>query len=65
MPRKPGPLTQFVNAALAAAKLLEPKTQRVHLTSSTLTMSDDVKAWITKTEQDLLAKLPNGPVVIS
>jgi hypothetical protein len=56
---------QFVNAALAAAKLLEPKTQHVHLTSSTLKAPEDVKAWVSKTEQDLLAKLPNGPIVIS
>lgn len=56
---------QFVNATLAAAKLLEPKTQHVHLTSSTLKTSADVKAWITETERDLLAKLPDGPVVIS
>ncbi|HLA40467.1 MAG TPA: BREX system P-loop protein BrxC, partial [Candidatus Glassbacteria bacterium] len=53
---------QFSNAALAAAKLLEPKTQLVHLTSSTLKTADDVKGWITKTEKDLLAKLAGGPV---
>jgi hypothetical protein len=56
---------QFRNAALAAAKLLEPKTQHVRLTSSTLKTPEDVEAWITKTKQDLLAKLPSGPVVIS
>jgi hypothetical protein len=56
---------QFKNAALAAAKLLEPKTQQVHLTSATLKTPEDVKAWIGKTEQDILAKLANGPVVIS
>lgn len=56
---------QFVNVALTAAKLLEPKTQRVHLTSATLKTSDDVKSWITKTEQELVAKLSAGPVVIS
>jgi hypothetical protein len=56
---------QFMNAALAAAKLLSPKTQHVRLTSPTLKTPEDVKVWITKTEQDLLAKLPKGPVVIS
>lgn len=56
---------QSVNAALAAARLLEPKTQHMHLTSSTLKTAEDVKAWLTKTEQDLLTKLANGPVVIS
>jgi hypothetical protein len=56
---------QFVNAALRAAKLLEPKTQHVHLTSSTLKTTEDVKEWVSKTEQGLLSKLKDGPVVIS
>ena len=56
---------QFVNAALTAAKLLEPKTQHVHLTSSTLKTAVDVKEWVTKTEQNILSKLKDGPVVIS
>ena len=56
---------QFARAAMAAAKLLEPKTQRVHLTSDTLKTEQEVKAWLVGTEKDLLAKLKNGPVVIS
>lgn len=56
---------QFARATLAAAKLLEPKTQHVHLTSGTLKTEQDVKAWLANTEQDLLAKLKTGPVVIS
>jgi hypothetical protein len=56
---------QFANAALAAAKLLEPKTQRVHLTSGTLKSEQEVKAWLRDTEKNLLAKLKNGPVVVS
>jgi hypothetical protein len=56
---------QFINAAIAAAKMLEPKTQSVHLTSGTLKTSQEVKAWIAKTEKDLLSKLDTGPVVIS
>lgn len=56
---------QFARAALAAAKLLEPKTQRVHLTSGTLKTEQDVKDWLAGTEEDLLAKVKNGPVVIS
>lgn len=51
--------------AMAAAKLLEPKTQRVHLTSGTLKTEAEVKAWLAGTEKDLLAKLKDGPVVIS
>jgi PAS domain-containing protein len=56
---------QFVNAVLTAARLLEPKTQHVHLTSSTLKTTEDVKEWVSKTEQGLLSKLKDGPVVIS
>jgi hypothetical protein len=56
---------QFARAAMAAAKLLEPKTQRVHLTSGTLKTEQEVKAWLAGTEKDLLAKLKSGPVVIS
>ena len=37
---------QFARAAVAAAKLLEPKTQRVHLTSGTLKTEQEVKAWL-------------------
>ncbi len=50
---------------MAAAKLLEPKTQQVHLTSGTLKTEKDVKAWLADTEKELLAKLKSGPVVIS
>ncbi len=56
---------QFARAAIAAAKLLEPKTQHVHLSSGTLKTDQEVKAWLTDTEKDLLAKLKKGPVVIS
>jgi hypothetical protein len=56
---------QFTRAAVAAAKLLEPKTQRVHLTSGTLKTEQEVKAWLAGTEKDLLGKLKDGPVVIS
>jgi hypothetical protein len=56
---------QFARAALAAAKLLEPKTQHVHLSSGTLKTEQEVKAWLANTEKDLLAKLKTGPVVIS
>jgi len=58
-------IQQFARAAMAAAKLLEPKTQRVHLTSGTLKTEQEVKAWLAGTEKDLLAKLKNGPVVIA
>ena len=56
---------QFARAAMATAKLLEPKTQRVHLTSGTLKTEQQVKAWLAGTEKDLLSKLKNGPVIVS
>ncbi len=56
---------QFARAAIAAAKLLEPKTQHVHLASSTLKTEQEVKDWLAGAEKDLLAKIKKGPVVIS
>ena len=55
---------RFRQAALAAAKLLEPKTQSVKLKSGTLKTAEEVKAWLAETEADLLAKLKKGPIVI-
>ncbi|MBP7937491.1 MAG: BREX system P-loop protein BrxC [Phycisphaerae bacterium] len=55
---------RFANAAMKAAKLLEPKTQRVHLSSGTLKTPDDVKAWLADQERVLLAKVNEGPVII-
>jgi hypothetical protein len=56
---------QFSNAALAAAKLLEPETQTVKLTSGTLKTEDDVRNWIVDVEENLLDKIQDGPIVIS
>jgi len=56
---------QFARAAIAAAKLLEPKTQRVHLTSGTLKTEQEVKTWLAGAEKDIVSKLKNGPVVVS
>jgi hypothetical protein len=55
---------QFANAALAAARLLAPKTQEHHLISATLHTPEDVQAWLAATEQELLAAIKKGPVVI-
>jgi hypothetical protein len=56
---------QSARAAMAAALLLEPLAQRVHLTSATLKTPEDVRAWVSITERDLLNQLAQGPVVIS
>ncbi len=56
---------QFSNAALLVARLLEPETQTVKLTSGTLKTEDDVKSWIVNVEKELLDKINKGPIVIS
>jgi len=57
--------SRFANAAMRAAKLLEPKTQQVRLTSGTLKTPGEVKAWIAAQEKVLLAKVAEGPVIVS
>ncbi|MBD3216401.1 MAG: BREX system P-loop protein BrxC [Candidatus Lokiarchaeota archaeon] len=56
---------QFANAAMAAAKLLEPKVQTVKLRSTTLRTEDEIRSWAKETEDDLVEKLKNGPVIVS
>jgi hypothetical protein len=56
---------RFRQAALAAARLLEPKTQRVILSSGTLKTPEDVATWLAETEAELLEKIKKGPVVIN
>lgn len=55
---------RFANAVMKAAKLLEPKTQYVRLSSGTLTTEPEVKAWVAEQEAKLLGKLAEGPIVI-
>lgn len=55
---------RFRQAALAAAKLLEPKAQSVKLKSGTLKTAEDITAWLAETEKNLVAKLKKGPIVI-
>ena len=55
---------RFRQVALAAAQLLEPKTQRVSLSSGTLKSPEDVTAWLAETEAELLEKIQKGPVVV-
>jgi len=56
---------RFRQAALAAARLLEPKAQSVHLNSGMLKTADDVATWLAETEAELLEKIKKGPVVIN
>lgn len=54
----------FARAREQADKQIDPTTQHVRLTSFTLRGPEDVKRWVTKTEQDLLAMIIEGPVVV-
>jgi hypothetical protein len=56
---------QFAKAVVAAARLLEPQVQRVHLGSTTLKTEADVKRWAAQTESELVSKLKDGPIVIA
>ena len=55
----------FAEARIQADKLIEPKTQHVKLGSATLRTPEEVKAWVTKTERELLEHLTQGPIVVS
>lgn len=55
----------IAEARIQADKLIEPKTHHVKLGSATLRTPEDVKAWVTKTEQELLEQLTQGPIVVS
>jgi len=55
----------FNQARIQADKRVEPKTQHVKLGSATLRTTKDVKAWVTKTERELLDQLEQGPIVVS
>ncbi len=56
--------TRFQNAASAAAKLLEPKAQHVHLPGGTIKNDDDLKSWLAEAEDCIRKKLKDGPVIL-
>lgn len=56
---------QFRNAALQAARLLEPQIQYVGLTSATLKSPEDVMDWVEETREDLMERIKDGPIIIS
>lgn len=58
-------VNRFTKAITQAGKLIEPKLQRVHLTSGTLKTAEEVKQWLSDQESELVEKLKNGPIVIS
>jgi hypothetical protein len=57
--------TRFGQALQAAAKLLEPKAQAVKLLGATIKNEDDLKSWLTATEEKIREKLKDGPVILS
>ena len=54
----------FADARIQGDKLVEPKTRHVKLASATLRTPEEVKAWVAKTEQELLEHLTQGPIVV-
>jgi hypothetical protein len=56
--------TRFQNAAGAAAKLLEPKAQHVHLPGGTIKNDDDLTSWLAEAENCIRKKLKDGPVIL-
>jgi hypothetical protein len=57
-------IQQFARAAIAAAKLLEPKVQRITLPSATLKNDGELKAWLDEVERRIREKLKDGPVIV-
>ena len=55
----------FTEARVQVDKLVEPKTHHVNLGSATLRTPEEVKAWVVKTEQELLEQVKQGPIVVS
>jgi len=55
---------RFEQARLEAAKLLEPKVQRVDLPRRTLKDETELTAWLEEAEQRIRHKLGEGPVMI-
>lgn len=55
---------QFSNAALEAARLLEPKAQSLKLTKATFRTEEDADAWWDENRKQIVKKLKDGPVIV-
>ena len=55
----------FAEARILADKLVEPKTHHIKLSSTTLRTPEEVKIWVSETEQELLEQLKKGPIVVA
>jgi hypothetical protein len=56
--------TRFSQALAAAAKLLEPKAQHVKRSGATIKDENDLNAWLKGAEDQIRAKLQDGPVIL-
>ncbi len=56
---------RVADAVKLAAQMLEPKVQFVNLERSTLRSPEEIRQWIGRQEQALLAALANGPVQVA
>ena len=56
---------QFADARAEADRLIEPRIRHIKLDAATLRTPEDVKAWIEKTEKDLLECVEKGPIALS
>jgi hypothetical protein len=56
--------TRFSQALAAAVKLLEPKAQHVKLSGGTIKDEHDLSAWLKGAEDQIRAKLQDGPVIL-
>ena len=56
--------TRFSQALAAAAKLLEPKAQHLKLPGGTIKDESDLKSWLKSAEEQIRAKLKDGPVIL-
>ena len=54
----------FAQAKAEADRLIEPKIRHMKLGSATLRTPEEVRAWIEKTERELLEQIQQGPIAI-
>ena len=54
----------FAQAKVEAHRLIEPEIRHLKLGSATLRTPEEVRAWVEKTERDLLEQIRKGPIVI-
>ena len=54
----------FADARAEADRMIEPKIRHLKLGSTTLRTPEEVRAWIEKTERELLEQIQQGPIAI-